>query len=329
MQFRILGPLEVEDGHRAISFDAPKQRTLLAVLLLHSNEVVSSERLIDELWGEKPPATASKVVQTYVSQLRKALGPDAIVTRPPGYVLRVEDGALDAERFHRLTRDAQALVAKGKPAKAEGLYREALELWRGPPLADVVFESFAANEVEGLDEERLKAAMDRIDCELALGHHHELVSELETLVGQYPLRERPRAQLMLALYRSGRQADALAEYQNARRTLVDELGLEPCADLQALERAMLTHDEALDPPPQAAREAPTRRRLLSRRALISAIPVLIVVGTGLAFALHGGAHASIALKPNSVGFIDAKSGHVPRDFTVGSRPNSLLVAFNY
>src|SRR5262245_18372024 len=329
MQFRILGPLEVADGHGAISFDAPKQRTLLAVLLLHANEVVSSERLIDELWGDSPPATAGKVVQTYVSQLRKALGHEMIVTRPPGYVLQVEEGALDADRFHRLTRDARALVATGRQARAEAVYREALALWRGPPLADVAFESFAANEVEGLDEERLKALMDRIDCDLALGRHHELVSELETLVGQYQLRERLRAQLMLALYRSDRQADALAAYEDARRTLVDELGLEPSADLQAHQRAMLTHDAGLDPTAQAAREAPTRRRLLSRRALVTAIPVLIVVSTGLAFALRSGAPDSTALKPNSVGFIDAKSGPIRRAFVVGSRPSSLRVAFNY
>src|SRR5262245_60078552 len=245
MQFRILGPLEVEDGHRAISFDAPKQRTLLAVLLLHPNEVVSSERLIDELWGERPPATANKVVQTYVSQLRKALGPDTIVTRPPGYTLQVEEGALDAELFRRLTREGQATMAAGKPDRADELFREALALWRGPPLADVVFESFAANEVEGLDEARLKALMDRIDCELALGRHHELVPELETLVGQYPLRERLRAQLMLALYRSGRQAEALEVYRETRQRLAEDLGIEPGQELRELEQAILRQDESL------------------------------------------------------------------------------------
>src|SRR5262245_47869447 len=245
MQFRILGPLEVADGHGAISFDAPKQRTLLAVLLLHANEVVSSERLIDELWGDSPPATAGKVVQTYVSQLRKALGHEMIVTRPPGYVLQVEEGALDADRFHRLTRDARALVATGRQARAEAVYREALAFWRGPPLADVVFESFAANEVEGLDEERLKALMDRIDCDLALGRHHELVPELETLVGQYPLRERLRAQLMLALYRSGRQAEALEVYRETRQRLAEDLGIEPGQELRELEQAILRQDESL------------------------------------------------------------------------------------
>src|SRR5262245_39047825 len=326
MQFRILGPLEVADGHGAISFDAPKQRTLLAVLLLHANEVVSSERLIDELWGESPPATATKVVQTYVSQLRKALGPGAIVTRPPGYMLQIENGALDAERFHRLTSDAQDSVAKGNPERAEKIYREALDLWRGPPLADVVFESFAANEVEGLDEERLKALMDRIDCELALGRHHELVSELEALVGQYPLRERLRRQLMIALYRSGRQADALAEYHNARRTLVDELGLEPSGELQELERAILTHDAALEPPQPASRERLPGRRFTTWRAVALATSVLIVLVAGLAFALSGNKPAPTLLQPNSVGFIDAKSGRVRKSYPLGGDPSALLVS---
>ena len=328
MQFRILGPLEVADGHGAISFDAPKQRTLLAVLLLHANEVVSSERLIDEVWGAKPPATAAKVMQTYISQLRKALGSDAIVTRPPGYTLQVEDGALDVDRFHRLTSDAQAFVGKGKPASAEKLYREALALWRGPPLSDVVFESFAANEVEGLDEERLKALTDRIDCDLTLGRHHELASELEALVGQYPLRERLRGQLMLALYRSGRQADALAAYQDARRTLVDELGLEPSGELQALERAILTHDVALEPPPPTARERIAGRRITAWRAVALATPVVIVLVAGLAFALNGKKPAPMLLQPNSVGFIDATSGRLTPEFHLGREPTSLIVAFD-
>jgi DNA-binding SARP family transcriptional activator len=327
MQFRILGTLEVADGHGAIAFDAPKQRTLLAVLLLHANEVVSSGRLIDELWGERPPATATKVLQTYVSQLRKALGPDAILTRPPGYVLEVERDALDVVRFRRLTAEAQDLAAQGKPAEAEALFREALALWRGPPLADVVFESFARNEVEGLDEERLKAVMDRLDCELALGRHDQLVPELERLVGQYPLRERLRAQLMVALYRSGRQADALAAYQNARRTLVDELGLEPSAELQALERAILTHDAALDPPARAVRGLSSRRRRLDWRAVALTASVLIVLVAGLAFVLGGKEAAPKLLAANSVGFIDAESGRLTPKFRLGSEPSSLIVAF--
>src|SRR5262245_9450183 len=284
MQFRILGPLEVADGQGAISFDAPKQRTLLAVLLLHANEVVSTERLIDELWGEDPPATATKVVQTYVSQLRKALGSDAIVTRLPGYMLQVEEGTLDAERFHRLTDEAREFVTQGKTAKAEALYREGLSLWRGPPLADVVFESFARNEVEGLDEVRLMALMDRIDCDLALGRHHELVSELEGLVGEYPLRERLRGQLMLALYRSGRQAEALTVFQDGRRLLDDQLGLEPSESLKRLQRAILAHDDELEHVRRSAVDAPARgeRSILVVARSLERVGAMLSLGEALA-----------------------------------------------
>ncbi len=262
MQFRILGSLEIADGEGAISLDAPKQRALLGVLLLYPNEVVSTERLIDELWGERPPATAVKVVQTYVSQLRKLLGDDLIATRPPGYVLRVGEDDLDAKRFRRLAGEGHELAVSGDQERADALYSEALALWRGPPLANVAFESFARSEVERLEEERLDALTDRIDCELALGRHHELTSELESLVKQYPLRERLRAQLMLAFYRSGRQADALVAYQNARRTLVEELGLEPGRELHDLQQAILRHDATLEAPAQLGRPKHERQARL-------------------------------------------------------------------
>jgi DNA-binding SARP family transcriptional activator len=257
MTFRILGPIEVADGERAIVFEAAKQLALLGLLLLHPNEVVSRDRAIDELWGERPPATATKLVQTYVSQLRRPLGAGLIATRTPGYLLQIEEEELDAGRFRRLVAEARRLAANGERVEAAALYREALALWRGPPLADAAFESFARNEVERLGEERLDALTGRIDCELALGQHEQLVTELETLVRQYPLRERLRGQLMLALYRSGRQADALAAYRDARRALVDELGLEPSRQLQGLEKAILTHDGTLDalPPIEPARAA--------------------------------------------------------------------------
>jgi predicted ATPase/DNA-binding SARP family transcriptional activator len=245
MEFRILGPLEVLDGERVIAFEAAKQRALLAVLLLHANGVVPRERLIDELWGERPPATAAKVVQAYVSQLRRRLGRDAIATRGPGYLLRVDEDAVDATRFRRLVAEGRRLATSAEQEPAAHAYRAALALWRGPALADVVVESFARNEIERLEEERLGALGDRIDCELALGRHEDVIPELETLVREHPLRERLRAQLMLALYRSGRQADALAAYQQARRTLAEELGLEPGGELQELERAILNHDPAL------------------------------------------------------------------------------------
>ena len=245
MEFRILGPLEVTDGDVAISIDAPKHRVVLGVLLLHPNEVVSTERLIDELWGERPPPTAGKVLQTYVSQLRKAVGADRIATHAPGYLLRLDEDALDAMRFRDLAREGRTLAASGDTAEADRRYREALGLWRGAPLADVVFESFARNEVERLEEERIAALMDRIDCDLSVGAHEALVPELEALVPHYPLRERLRAQLMLALYRAGRQADALESYQNARRTLVEDLGVEPGPALQRLQSAILRQEPSL------------------------------------------------------------------------------------
>jgi DNA-binding SARP family transcriptional activator/DNA-binding beta-propeller fold protein YncE len=328
VEFRILGPLEVVGGANGVSLDAPKVRALLGVMLLHPNEVVSLDRLIDELWGERPPATAAKIVQTYVSQLRHALGADAIATRAPGYVLLVENEALDADAFRRLVAEARGFAATGDDEQACDIYREALALWRGPPLAGVVFESFARNEVERLDEERLSAVMDLADVELELGRHEEVVPELESLVGQHPLRERLRAQLMLALYRCGRQAEALAIYRDARRTLVEELGLEPGRELQALEQSILTHDRDLQAPSwPGAREQPGPRPRKPGRLLVGAAAlVLIAVGvSGLAFLLNRGPPASIRLLPDSVGFIDGKSGRVTRSYPVGREPSALTV----
>jgi DNA-binding SARP family transcriptional activator/DNA-binding beta-propeller fold protein YncE len=327
MEFRILGPLEVAKEDGAILPEAPKQRALLGVLLLHPNEVVSSDRLIDELWGESPPATAAKLVHTYVSQLRRALGDGVIATRPPGYVLLVEEDTLDAGRFRRLAAEGRRLAAKGEPEPASTAFLDALALWRGPPLAGVVFESFAQTEVERLEEERLETLMGRIDCELELGKHDELVAEVETLVRQHPLRERLRAQLMLALYRSGRQADALAAYQDARRILVEQLGLEPGRELQELEKAILTHDAAVDAPRQTAPTRPVRR-LRPWHTLAAATLVLLALSLGFAFALRGGQPAPKLLAPNSVGFIDLASGRVTRSYPVGREPLSLALAFH-
>src|ERR687883_1976020 len=245
MQFRILGPLEVDDDGRPIALGGPKQRALLGVLLLHANESISSERLVDELWGDRPPARAHKLVQGYVSGLRKLLGPARVVTRSPGYLARVEDGELDALEFDRLVTEARA--AEEPPLRAERL-RQALELWRGSALADLRLESFGAREAERLNELRLAALYERIEVDLALGRHAELVGELEALVAEHPLQELLRGRLMLALYRSGRQAEALDVYRAIRRLLAEELGLEPSQELQRLERLVLTQDEELDLP---------------------------------------------------------------------------------
>jgi DNA-binding SARP family transcriptional activator len=259
VEFRLLGPLEVigEDG--TIPLTAAKQRTVLGVLLLFANEVVSRDRLADELWGERRPRSAEKLVETYVAKLRAALGASVIETRAPGYLLRAEDEALDVGRFRRLVSEARLLMRAGKHMHAAALYCEALLLWHGSPLADVDFESAARVEADRLEEERLAALMDRIDCELLLDQDHELVPELQTLTRRYPLRERLRAQLMLALYRSGRQVEALEVYAEIRRLLYDELGLEPSPRLRELEREILRHDPKLALP---ALPGQTHRRRL-------------------------------------------------------------------
>ena len=241
MNFRLLGPLEVSDGERSLALGGVKQRSLLAVLLLQANELVSSDRLIDQLWGPAPPASASKSVQVYVSRLRKTLGDGRLTTRAPGYVLRVEPDELDLGRFERLAAEAR----RTSPESASRKLREALSLWRGPPLADLAYEPFAQVEIARLEEIRMAVVEQRIDADLALGRHAELIGELETLITRFPLRERLRGQLMLALYRSARQAEALGVYRAARSELSEELGLEPSEELQRLEQAILCQDPAL------------------------------------------------------------------------------------
>ncbi|MBD0348469.1 MAG: AAA family ATPase [Thermoleophilia bacterium] len=230
---------------------AAKQRALLAVLLLHAGEVVSTDRLIDALWGERPPNTAAKALQVYVSQLRKALGDEAsgqpaLATRAPGYSLEIPPDALDIMRFELLCEEGRGAGAQGRPEVATARLREALALWRGPALADLAFEPFAQPHILRLEEQRLAALEDRIDADLALGRHGALIGELESLVAEHPVREGLRGRLMLALYRAGRQADALAAFQAARHALVENLGIEPGRELRELHQAILRQDSALD-----------------------------------------------------------------------------------
>jgi DNA-binding SARP family transcriptional activator len=232
----------VLDRDRPLSLGGIKQRSLLAVLLLHANEVVSADRLIDELWGEAPPATAAKSVQVHVSRLRKELGDRRLATRPPGYVLHVEPSELDLARFERLLGDARSADSGSAGEKL----REALALWRGPALADLAYEPFAQGEIARLEELRWAALEQRIEADLAAGRHAELVGELEALITEHPVRERLRCQLMLALYRSARQAEALEAYRRAQRELSEGLGLEPSQALKELEQAMLRQDPALE-----------------------------------------------------------------------------------
>ena len=243
MEFRILGPLEVVRDDKPLVMGAAKPRALLALLLLHADEVVSSDRLIDGLWGEEAPATAQKALQVYVSQLRKTLDPEILVTQPPGYVLR--PGRLDLRDFEEMLRRGQAARSKGDPEEASRELAAALALWRGPPLSGLEFEPFAAAEIARLEELRLTALEDRIDADLELGAYGELVAELERLVTDNPVRERLARQLMLALYRSGRQTESLEAFRRTREGLL-ELGLEPSRSLRDLERAILNQDPALD-----------------------------------------------------------------------------------
>ncbi len=253
MEFRILGPVEILDGERVVPLGGLKRRAVVAALLLHVNRVVASEQLIDLVWGDDPPAAALGSLQNHVLRLRRELG-DRLVTRPPGYLLRVETGELDLDRFRRLVEEARV----SKPDEAAELLHEALALWRGDPLADLAGESVGAAAAH-LAELRLEALESRIDADLALGRHANLVPELEALVGEHPFRERLRGQLMLALYRSGRQAGALEAYSAARTTLVEELGAEPGPPLQELQRAILRQDAKIAGPAAAVPGEPAVR----------------------------------------------------------------------
>jgi DNA-binding SARP family transcriptional activator len=248
MQFRILGPLEVCGDGGEIALGGRRPRALVTVLALHANEVVAADRLIDEVWGEDVPEEAAAALRLNISRLRKVLPRDVLLTRPPGYLLRVGPGELDLHQFEQLVEEGRRLLAGGRAAEASARLRDALALWRGPALADFAYENFVQTAVARLDEIRLAALELRIDADLAVGRHDELVGELKALVAEHPLRERLRGCLMTALYRSGRQAEALDAYHDARRTLVDELGIEPGPALRELERAVLRQDPVLDLP---------------------------------------------------------------------------------
>jgi DNA-binding SARP family transcriptional activator len=248
MDFRLLGPLEVVEHGRSLSLGGAKQRALLTMLLLHANEVVATERLIDDLWGEAPPATVAKSVHVYVSRLRGELGEDRILTRRPGYVLRADPGEIDLARFEALLADAAA----ADPAQAAQVLRDALALWRGPALADLAYEPFAQGTIARLEELRLTALERRIDADLATGRHADVVGELDMLAAEHPLREGVHGRRMVALYRCGRQAEALEAYQAARRALVEELGVEPGRALRELQQAVLAQDPSLDLTPASA-----------------------------------------------------------------------------
>ena len=283
MEFRILGPLEVIQDGVPLSLGGPKHRALLALLLLHANEPVPQPVLVDGLWGERPPETAPKALQVYVSQLRRVLGREVIRTLAGGYELVVEPDELDLLRVERLIAEAR----EAAPADAAPKLREALALWRGPALADVREAAFAQAETGRLEELRLATAEELADEELALGREAEMIPELERLVAHNPLRERLRSQLMLALYRCGRQADALESYQDARRVLVDELGIEPGRRLRELETAILRQDQSLEAVTPVERADMAADVLEARGAFVGRRSELDQLLAGLADAFAG------------------------------------------
>ena len=267
MRFRILGPLEVESDGRAVALGGAKPRAVLAVLLLHANEPVSAERLALALWGEDAPAGAVRTVQVHVSRLRKALADaDVLTSTGTAYSLRVRPGELDAHEFEQLVAEGRKALAAGQAAQAAATLREALSLWRGPPLDELASLPFAPPEIKRLEEQRLAALEARVEADLAAGRHAELVGELQRLTSRHPWRERLQRDLMLALYRCGRQAEALEVYRETRRLFADELGIEPSEDLRRLEAQMLDHDPELEPP---APVAPAAHRAAAARGAVA------------------------------------------------------------
>jgi DNA-binding SARP family transcriptional activator len=348
MEYRILGPLEVAHEGEPVPLGRPKERLVLAVLLLHANEFVSRERLIDEIWGAAPPPTAKKAVNVYVSQLRKALARNAhdpITTADGGYRLRVDPDELDAGRLRQLLATAHERESEGKLEAAAQLLREVLALWRGPTLSGLLLESHGREEIAQLDEHRLTALMDRIDCDLALGRHEEVLGELHVLVGEHPLRERLRAQQMLALYRADRQADALDAYQQARHDLIDELGIEPSESLQRLQQGILRHDPALEapagtagvnglaPPPATPLPVPTADvvhsawpwRFRPRRWQLALAALVILAAATSAAIVSTWAGATPRVVPNSLVRLDPRNGKIVSVTPVGVEPGPIAV----
>ena len=329
LEFQILGPFEVTSNGHAIVLPDGKPRGLLALLVLNRNQVVSVDALVDELWAD-PPATAVKNVQVYVSRLRKALGDGALITRKPGYLLRIENGSVDADCFVALVEEAR----QQQPAAAAELLRAALQLWRGPPLAEFGYDGFAQREIQRLDELRLFALEERIEADLAVGRHEEVVPELETRVAENPLRERLRGQLMLALHRSGRQAEALEVYNDGRRWLAEELGLEPSDALRDLQRAILNQDPALVPEAVAPKplgtaaetsDPPRASRRRGRVALIGGGLLLAAAATAAGVGLARRGSGSVRVVPNSVVVVDEKTDRIAADVPVGRGPDSIAV----
>lgn len=355
MEVGILGPLIVLVDGREVAVGPAKPRTVLAMLAVSRDQVVPMSALVDGIWDGRPPATATKIIQGYVSQLRKVLDAGVLETRPGGYRLRLAADDLDAARFESLLNQGRAALITGDPAAASAILRDALRLWRGAPLAEFAAHDFAVDAVDRLTQLRLLADECRLEADLALGEHAVVTPELRALIRENPLRESLHALLMLALYRSGRQAEALAVYRDARAELIDQLGIDPGDALRRLEKAILTHDPALDrpappsptppvpvaeparrsppavPAPRrtAARWAPVRRRFggrppRGRRSVVLAVAVALVAACALALA-HPSAPGSAAATAASdeIGLIDATTGQMDQQVPVDGQPTAV------
>jgi DNA-binding SARP family transcriptional activator len=323
VEFRVLGPFEaVEDG-RSTPLAGRRQRALLVALLLHPNETVSADRLVECVWGEAAPSSARHVLHTYVSQLRAALGDGvSLRTRPPGYVLEFDGERLDASRFERRLRAARDV---GDAETAHTLLAEALSEWRGPVAADLELEGDALVAARPLEALRVEAIEARADAALALGRHAELVPDLEQLVAAEPLRERPREQLMLALYRSGRQSEALAAYREARRHFSSQLGIEPGPELRRLERAILEHDPSLAAPVPASSAPPSVRRNRRAAGAVAAAGAVTAIAAVVILVLVGHARG-VTLRAGGVGVLDGATGHVLASPLDRGAADALVVA---
>lgn len=333
VEFAILGPVEVQLDGNPVALGGPKPRALLAMLLLEANNVVSRDRLIEGLWGERLPPTAEHTLDDYISRLRKALGTDRIERRPPGYSVRVETSELDLARFDNLLEEGREQLTRSDAAAAAATLRDALGLWRGPALADVLNEPFASVEADRLEGKRLSALEDRIEADLALGGGSELVAELEALARQHPFRERLLGHLMLALYRCGRQAEALERFRTARHRLADELGLEPGMQLRQLEGQILDHDPVLGaprPPVHSLRVGRRSRRFAAIATAIIAVGVTIGVVLGIN---RTDAAQAPAVVRDALAVVDASSGRLEPGIefagspaAIAADPSSLWVA---
>jgi len=327
VEYRVLGPIEVAAGGTLVPVTAGKQRELLALLLINANSPVSSDVLIDGLWGERPPATVAKNLHVLVSQLRKALGEGAIATVPGGYQLAVADGATDVERYETLLERGRRELADGRPREAQRTLEDALALWRGRAFEDVVYEDFARAEVERLEERRLIGVEERFEAVLANGRHADAVPDLERFASEQPLRERPAELLMLALYRSGRQAEALAAYDRVRRRLSDELGIEPGQAIRELHEQILRQDPALGATDRRPAMRPTPRR--RGRLLLIAGAALVILAAVLAAVVAARSSDSQALpqiSPDAVGVLDPGTGKLVAQYAVGPTPTQVVTA---